>query len=303
MQDDILIKGLLFDQNVLITAISGRAITSEAVAMHALSRVCTAALGRTLLQVSMMASQLKNDTDSITVTIRGGGPAGNIVAVGHSGGVVKGYISNPTVELPLNDNNKLDVSGAVGRNGDIQVVRDLSLKEPYIGSSPLIDGEIADDFANYFLMSEQQPALVYLGVRIDPPSGNVRAAAGLMLQPLPGCPDEHIDALEALSSRIAKLSEALDEGRELEEMLLDIFSDADLEITQRLVPRYLCDCSRERLERVLISLGEAELTDIIQTDHCAEVTCRFCDKKYRFSEEELKELLHRALDKREDADR
>lgn len=303
MEDDIIIKGLLFDKSVVLTAISGRVLTSEAVSLHSLSRVCTAALGRTLLQVAMMASQLKNDTDSITVTIRGGGPAGSIVAVGHRGGIVKGYVSNPAIELPLNDRNKLDVSGAVGCDGDIQVVRDLSMKEPYIGSSRLVDGEIADDFANYFLMSEQQPALVYLGVRIEPPTGNVRSAAGLMLQPLPGCPEEHIAALERLSARITGLSEALDEGRELEDLLKELFADADLDITQRLTPRYSCDCSRERLERVLVSLGESELKDIIETDHCAEVTCRFCDTKYRFNEAELRGLLYKSLEKQEDTNR
>lgn len=287
--------GLLLNKTVKLMAISGPGIVEEAREKHGLSRVCTAALGRLLLAVSMMSARLKTETDSITVTFAGGGPAGNLTAVGHTGGIVKGCVTNPDIELPLNQFGKLDVSGAVGTSGEMRVIRDLSLKEPYIGRCALISGEIADDFANYFLVSEQQPSLVYLGVRVEPASGRVRSAAGLMLAPLPNCPDEDITRLEAIASEISMLSKHLDDGDDLRGALEKLFDGMDLELTDELSPEYRCDCSRERLESVIISLGEKELTDMIETDGCAELICSFCQKKYLFTESELRALLKEAV--------
>ena len=184
MSKDKMIRGLLLWGSVNMTAISGRDMVEAARKAHSLSHVCTAALGRLLMQTAMMSVQLKSETDNLTVIFDGDGAAGRFVAVGHEGGVVKGYTDGPSVELPLNENGKLDVSGAVGKNGEMRVIRDLSLKEPYVGRCAITDGEIANDFANYFVVSEQQPSLVYLGVRVDPATGEVRAASGLMLQPL-----------------------------------------------------------------------------------------------------------------------
>ncbi|MBR3298623.1 MAG: Hsp33 family molecular chaperone HslO [Clostridia bacterium] len=288
---DLMLGGLLLNKTVKFMAISGTEMVETARELHSLSRVCTAALGRLLLAVSMMSARLKSETDSITVTFAGGGPAGNLTAVGHSGGAVKGCVTNPELELPPNEEGKLDVRGAVGTAGEMRVIRDLSLKEPYIGRCALVSGEIADDFANYFLTSEQQPSLVYLGVRVEPASGKVRSAAGLMLAPLPNCPDEDITRLEEIASEISLLSKHIDEGEDLRGAIEKLFFDMELEITDELSPEYRCDCSRERLESVIISLGEKELTDIIETDGKAELVCSFCQRKYVFTEDELRALL------------
>ena len=292
-----MIGGLLLNKTVNVMAISGRGLVEEARKLHGLSRVCTAALGRLLLAVSMMSARLKTETDSVTVTFDGGGPAGNLTAVGHTGGIVKGCITNPEVELPLNALGKLDVSGAVGTAGEMRVIRDLSLKEPYVGRCALVSGEIANDFANYFLVSEQQPSLVYLGVRVEPVSGEVRSAAGLILAPLPDCPEEDIEKLEALAPEIASLSRHIDEGDSLRGALDKLFDGMDFEIPDEMTPLYRCDCSRERLEGVIISLGEEELTDIIENEGKAELVCSFCSKRYNFSEEELRALLEKAKQK------
>ena len=246
--EDVVIRGLLFNGAVNLTAISGRTLVEAARQAHGLSHVCTAALGRLLMQTAMMSVQLKNSTDNLTVIFDGNGAGGKIVAVGHEGGRVKGYVDNPSVELPLKANGKLDVSGVVGTDGEMRIIRDLSLKEPYVGRCAITDGEIANDFANYFVVSEQQPSLVYLGVRVDPATGEVRAASGIMLQPLPFCPDEHITALESRTSEISKLTRLIEEGGKLEAVLLDILGDIDIEITEMTQPIFSCDCSREKIE-------------------------------------------------------
>lgn len=295
-EKNTLLRGLLFDGAVNLTAISAKQLVADAQKIHGLSRVCTAALGRTLLMTAMMGAQLKNETDKVTAMVRGGGPAGNIVCTGRAGGVVKGYIENPALELPLAPNGKLDVSTAVGWFGDLTVIRDLGLKEPYVGTCELFSGEIAEDFARYFTQSEQQPCLVYLGVRMDAVSGELRSAGGLMISPLPNCPDHIIDELQERASAIGGLSEML-ETKPLEAALAELLCGMELEITGRAEPEFCCDCSRERLEQVLISLGRAELTDMIEKDHQAELTCQFCNKVYLFKEEELAELLREAEDK------
>lgn len=292
---DKIIRGLLLNKTVNVIAISGRDMVEEARRVHNLSRVCTAALGRTMLAASMMAAKLKSSTDSITVTVAGDGPAGSITVVGREGGIVKGYVTNPEVELPLNQLNKLDVGGAVGR-GDLRVVRDFSLKEPYVGSCHLVNGEIAEDFARYFAVSEQQPSLVYLGVRIEPVSGTVRSAAGLILAPLPNCPDEDLDKLEDLSREISELSMHIDEGEELDVALNRLFEGLGFEKTEEMAPAFKCDCSRERLEGVLVSLGSSELRDIIENDGKAEIVCRFCNTAYQFGKDVLEGLLEHAVE-------
>ncbi len=292
---DKIIRGLLLNKTVNVIAISGRDMVEEARRVHNLSRVCTAALGRTMLAASMMAAKLKSSTDSITVTVAGDGPAGSITVVGREGGIVKGYVTNPEVELPLNQLNKLDVGGAVGK-GDLRVVRDFSLKEPYVGSCHLVNGEIAEDFARYFAVSEQQPSLVYLGVRIEPVSGTVRSAAGLILAPLPNCPDEDLDKLEDLSREISELSMHIDEGEELNVALNRLFEGLGFEKTEEMTPAFKCDCSRERLEGVLVSLGSSELRDIIENDGKAEIVCRFCNTAYQFGKDVLEGLLEHAVE-------
>lgn len=295
MQDSM-IRGLLGQDTARFTAISGKDLCEKARRTHGLSRVCTAALGRTLLATVMMGAELKDSRDRLTTIVKGGGPAGNIVCTAGNAGAVKGYIENPGIELPLGPDGKLDVSTAVGWFGELTVVRDLGMKEPYVGRCNLVSGEIAEDFAQYFVMSEQQPSLVYLGVRVDPQSGAVRAGAGLMIQPLPQCPEEDLDALQARAEGIKAMAGMLDDGMELEAALAQLFQGLAWRQTGSLMPAFRCDCNRARLEQALISLGRAELEDMIQTEHGAQLTCHFCNTTYDFTEADLRRLLEEATE-------
>ena len=291
---DCLLKAMAAEDQVRITAVSSRNLVAEAQRIHSLSRVATAALGRMLSMTVILASDLKNETDRVSAILKGGGPGGNLVTTGLPNLDVKGMAGNPGLELPPNAKGKLDVSGYVGKDGQLTVVRDLSLKEPYVGSSPLVSGEIAEDFANYLLTSQQEPSIVYLGVRVSVEDGTVLAAGGILVQPMPGCPDGVLDRLSASADRIATLARRLEEGTDLKDFVLDTFAEFGPRILSEAVPRYHCDCSRERIEQALISVGKEELTAMIEEDHGAEVTCHFCNTAYRFSEAELKMLLYRA---------
>jgi molecular chaperone Hsp33 len=293
MQTDILLQAILQDQ-VRMIAISGKEMVETARQTHKLSRVLTAALGRQMLITAMMAADLKQPSESLTTIIRGGGPSGNLVCTGRYGALVKGYAHNPAVELPPTKEGKLDVGGAVGRNGRLTIIRDLHLKEPYTGESDLVSGEIAEDFAQYFALSEQVRNIVYAGVRVDIETGEVRSAGGIILMALPACPEETLLLLNTRAQDIAKLSLRLDKGEELEQILHDLFGDLQLSVVNRLQPQFSCDCSRERTEKALIALGREELTDMIEKDGGAELSCQFCGKKYIFRADELKDLLQKA---------
>jgi len=282
------------DGTVRLNVISGQTLVETARTTHNLSCTCTAALGRQLMMTAMMASELKNETDSVTTIISGNGPAGNLVCVGRYGAFVKGCIGDPGVELPPTPWGKLDVSGAVGKQGKLTVVRDLSLKEPYTGMCNLISGEIAEDFAQYFTASQQQPSLVYLGVHVRPEPRAVLSAGGLLMQPLPNCPDESITLLQEKADAICTLTQRLEQGELLNDILNDIFAGMDLQIAQQVTPRLLCDCSRARLERALISLGKEELEDILKTDGSADLACHFCNEHYFFDANDLEQLLREA---------
>lgn len=290
-RSDHLLQCVAADGMVRVTMIDGTQLVREARRVHRLSRVATAALGRQLMMTAIMASDLKGENDLVSTIIKGDGPAGSMICTGNSRLEVKGSATNGDAELPPNEQGKLDVSGFVGREGKLSVVSDLGLKEPYVGLCNLVSGEIAIDFANYYAASLQRPALVYLGVRERAETGEVRAAAGVFAEPLPGCPDEVIDRLQAKSGEISRFSERLDAGELPEELLESVFGEFGLAVVGEREPVYHCDCSRERIERALISTGYDELTAMIEEDHGAEVTCRFCDKIYCFSEEELRALL------------
>lgn len=289
--DDKIIRGVLFDRQARFTAISGTELVETARGLHGLSRVCTAALGRTLMMTSMMGISLKGEDERVTAVVKGGGMAGNIVCTADRAGRVKGYIENPELELPPSPDGKLDVALAVGWFGELTVIRDMSLKEPYVGRSPMVSGEIAEDFANYFTVSEQQPSLVYLGVRVDIETGKVLAASGMLLQTMPGCPEETTDLLTAKAEDIKKLTQRVESGGGLAAILSDLFAECRAEFLQSCVPEFRCDCSRDRLERVLLSLGEKELADMIEKDHGAQLTCRFCNTVYDFDENDLRRLI------------
>lgn len=290
MTDQIL-QGLLKNKTIRFAAITGRELVTEAQRIHGLSRTATAALGRELLMGAMMAGQLKNDTDSVSTILSGGGPGGNLICVGRKGPFVKGCAGDPGYELPPKANGKLDVGGYVGKNGKLTVVRDLSLKEPYVGMCHLVSGEVAEDFAEYFTASEQQPSLVYLGVRLEPLSGTVLGAGGLLVQPLPDCPEENVDYVMSKAEAIPHLTERLSKGEDLEDIVRSLFPDGDVLFTDELTPAYRCDCNRERMERALLSLGREELKEIIEEDGQAELSCHFCNSRYTFSKAELEELL------------
>lgn len=298
---DRLISCLVADGMVRAALIDGTNLVREARRVHNLSRVATAALGRQLMMTAIMSADLKGEFDLVSTIFKGDGAAGSMICTGNSRLEVKGSVMNGDVELPPTPEGKLDVGGFVGHSGKLSVVSDLGLKEPYVGFCNLVSGEIAIDFANYYAASLQRPALVYLGVREDANTGNVRAAAGLFAEPLPGCPEDVIDQLQALGETITSLSERLDAGETPEAFLQRVFGELGLEIVGEREPKYVCDCTRERVERALISLGRAELTDMIEQDHGAEISCRFCDKVYQFDEEELTQLLESATVKHDEA--
>lgn len=291
VQDDLLFHALSANGGIRIVAVSGRALVEEAKNIHMLSRVATAALGRQLLMTVIMASDQKGGGELVSTIIKGDGPAGNLVCTGKADCTVKGCVMNGEVELPPKKNGKLDVGGYVGHSGKLTVVRDLNMKEPYVGNCNLVSGEIAEDFANYYTASLQQPSLVYLGVRVDIETGDVLAASGLIAQPLPNCEDEAIDALQARAGEIESLTKRLSDGETLLDAVRTALGTLDLTDIEYATPKYLCDCSRERVEKALLSTGRDEILDMIEKDGGAEVSCRFCDKVYAFSAGDLRALL------------
>lgn len=287
---------MLENQSIRFAAIDGTQLVRDAQKTHTLSRVATAALGRQLLMTSMIASMQKNRTDTVTTVLAGNGPSGNLVCVGRDGGLVKGYATEPETELPLRADGKLDVRGYVGTSGKLTVIRDLGLKEPYIGTCNLISGEIAEDFAQYFTASEQQPSIVYLGVHENAADGFVTGAGGLLIQTMPNCPDEAIEHVMTVAQRIPALGGRLADDEKLQSILEDLFETLDAEYTSTFTPAFSCDCTRDRLERALLSIGAKELTGIIEEDGEAELTCQFCRKRYHFDRNELEMLLKEATE-------
>lgn len=288
---DKIIHAVCFDGQISIAAISARKLVSSAQSIHGLSRTATAALGRDLMMTALMASRLKDERESVSTIFAGHGAGGNLVCVGSYGAIVKGCVMNPSVELPPKPNGKLDVGGYVGCDGRLSVVREFAAKEPYVGVCELVSGEVAEDYAQYFTQSEQQPSIVYLGVSENALSGEVLSAGGLWIQALPDCSDETIDAVSLRSAEYSKLGERLKDGEELEAILTDLFGSWGYAQMSRMNPVYRCDCSRERMERALISLGKQELTELLIADGQAELVCHFCNKRYFFNENELAALV------------
>lgn len=289
---DSMIMGLMAQDAVRFTAIDARALCEKARETHGLSRVCTAALGRTLMCACMMGAQFKNEADRLSVIVKGGGAAGNIVCSvrpAPEAVLCKGYIEDPSLELPPTPAGKLDVAGAVGGTGELIVTRDLSLREPYVGHSSMVSGEIAEDFARYFTVSEQQPSLVYLGVHVAAGDGHVLSAGGLLIQPLPDCPETVLSALSDRAERLETLGSLL-EKTDLETAVDQLLGGLEMRITRRITPRFRCDCSRERLSGVLLALGAKDLTEL-REDGGAELTCQFCNQRYFFDGAELEALI------------
>lgn len=290
-----IISKYILDDEVAVTAADTTQIAEYARTLHNTLPTCTAALGRTLTAAVMMASGLKGEDDDLSVNINGGGPAGTIIATADSHGRVKGCIGNPHVDLPARADGKLDVGGAVGKNGFVTVVKDLGMKEPYIGKTPIQSGEIAEDIAYYYLMSEQQPSIVYLSVWVDI-DATVIVAGGLIVSPLPGAREETIAKVEEKIAQISNYGIML-MSMSPDECVKKIFADFDVKHLEDTHPEYVCGCSKEHFERVLVTLGEKEISDIIKEDGKAEVVCRFCNKKYQFSADDLGRILAQAKQK------
>ncbi len=268
---------------------------------HNTSPVATAALGRLLTASAMMGAMLKGEKDLITLQMTGSGPLGRVLAVCGSNCKVKGYVDNPATELPLNDKGKLDVGKAIGTDGFLTVITDLGLKEPYIGKIPLVSGEVGDDLVKYFAISEQVPSVVGLGVLVDK-DYSVKSAGGIIVQVMPGATDETIDKLEKNIEGIKSITDMLESGMSIEDILSVALDGFDFHFTVKTDVSYECNCSKERVRKVLKSVGEKELISIIEEDGEAELNCQFCSGKYRFDKKELLEILAEIKDaKKEEA--
>ena len=262
-------------------------MVQDACNIHESTPVCTAVMGRLMTATAMLGVMMKGDRESVSVTIKGDGPMGTLVCVADHGDV-RVCADNTQVELPEREDGKLDVGGAVGHNGRMSVVKDLGLKEPYIGQCELVSGELGMDFANYFTVSEQQPSLVSLGVLVK--GNQVIKAGGLLLQPLPGCEEKTIEQLELRSPMFAEISRELNAAPK-EELAEGWFRGMDLRLLDRTPLRYHCTCSRERMEKALLAIGQKDLQSIIDDGQGAELGCHFCRKTYFFTTEQLEALI------------
>lgn len=287
---DILVRAITRDGMVHAAAVFTRDTVERARQIHKTLPVATAALGRALSGVSMMGNALKGQGASITLSIKGDGPLGNLLVVSDAEGNVRGYVQHPQISLMEKYKGKLDVGGAVGTNGMLTVIRDLQMKEPYIGSVELVSGEIAEDIASYFVQSEQCPTACALGVLVDADQ-HVRAAGGYIIQLLPGAPDETIDRIEAGIEKAGAVTNLLDKGMTAQELLETVLADLDLEILETSPVSYKCYCDRERVTATLISLGKKELTQIVEDRETIHIECQFCDTIYDFTPEEIAKIL------------
>ena len=287
---DQLIRAISRDGYVKAAAVSTRGLTERARQIHKTLPVATAALGRALAAASMMGNALKEDGESVTLQIKGGGPLGTVLAVSDNAGNVRGTVDEPAVDLPLRPDGKLDVGTAVGHEGTLTVIRDLNMKEPYVGSVGLLGGEIAEDLAAYFAESEQIPTACGLGVLVDRDQ-SVLAAGGYLIQLLPGAGEDVIAKVEGSILAAGPVTALLREDPDPETMLRKALSDFDLEILEKSPIGYRCTCSRERMERALISLGAEELQTMIDEQGHADLTCRFCDNVQHFSREDLEAMV------------
>ncbi len=290
---DYIVRAMAGNAQIRAFAATARETVETARVAHDLSPVASAALGRTLIGGAMMGAMLKGEKDILTLQVKGDGPIGQITVTADSGGMVKGYVENPSVMLPPNGAGKLDVGGAVGY-GVLQVIKDMGLKEPYCGQTVLQTGEIAEDLTYYFASSEQVPSSVGLGVLMDKELVNIRQAGGFIIQLMPFAEDSVIEQLEKNLTNIPSVTAMLDEGLTPEEMLQKVLEGMDVEFTDTLPIAFRCNCSKERIEKALISVGEKDLKEMIADGEPIEVNCHFCSKNYTFSIEELKGLLKKA---------
>ena len=287
---DYLVRGMSMDGFVKAVAIRSTELVRRGAEIHKTAPNATAAFGRALTAASMMGNMQKVDNGSMTLQIKGDGPIGTIVCVSDPIGNVRGYVYEPNVPVVEKYPGKLDVGATVGTDGTLTVIRDLQMKEPYVGSIPLVSGEIGDDVTAYFAQSEQTPTACALGVLVDADC-SVKVAGGYILQLLPGAPDETIDKLEAGIKRAGAVTAMLDAGLTPEEMLGQVCGDLGILFMETTEVEYKCYCTRERVEAALISLGKKELTEIAAEGKPFPVECQFCDEKYIFTPEQINDLL------------
>lgn len=286
---DKIIKFLAYNGKISVICADTTKLVEKARKIHDLSPLATAAFGRMLTITSIMACEMKNTKDKLTVQIKGNGPIETMLTTANNFPKVKGYVANPQVDLPLNEFGKLDVGGAVGFEGYINVIKDIGLKEPYIGIAPLTSGELADDFANYFVTSEQRNSAVALGVLVN--KDGVKSAGGYLINPMPDATEEEISKVEQSIFKAGAMSKMLDQNLSLEEIAKRITGDEDVKIIEdSIIPIYECDCSKEKMATALASIGKDEINDIIENEGQAELLCHFCNTKYQFNKEELESL-------------
>ena len=266
------------------------AMTRDAAQIHQPSDTAMAAMSRLMTATSMLGCMMKGEKDSVTVTVAGNGPAGKITCVAN-GTKVKIALQNPQVELPLKQDGHLNVGGYIGHEGRLTVVKDLGLKEPYVGQCQLVSGELGEDFAHYYTTSEQKPSIVALGCLVN--NGTCLSAGGALIQPLPGCPDDVLDLLEIRAMFFTTISREVAE-EPLEDLATKWFDGMDLVILEKEPVCYQCDCSREKMEKALIAMGRRDLNELIEEDEGAELTCHFCRTSHQFTKEDLIALMERA---------
>lgn len=295
MQDKI-IKFLAYDGKISVVCANTTELVEKARQTHDLSPVTTAAFGRLLTMTAIMGNEMKSADNKLTIQLKGNGPIGTMLTTSNNFPKVKGYVANPVVDLPLNDIGKLDVGGAVGNEGFINVIKDIGLKEPYVGICPLVSGEIAEDFAEYFAKSEQKNTAVSLGVLVN--KDGVKSAGGYIITPMPDATDEEISRIEQSIFKAGAISKMLDQNLSLLEIAKKVTGDENVQILEEnITPVYECDCSKEHMSDGLATLNKDVLKEMIEEDKKAELVCHFCNKKYEFSKEELEEILKEKTNK------
>lgn len=287
-----IVRAISKDAAVVCSAIDGKDIVAKIEEIHKTSAVNTAALGRLALGASLLGFGLKGEKDSLTLRMNGKGPAGSLIAVADSFGNVKAYIQNPVVEIPLNKYGKLDVRGTVGIDGTLSVVKDLGLKEPYVGQVPIVSGEIAEDITNYLATSEQVPSVCALGVLVNPDL-SVKNAGGFLIEVLPFASDDVIDVIEENIKTMQSVTAMLESGLSCEDIALKALAGLEPNVLDDFEVQYKCDCSKERVKTALVSLGQDELLQMAEEEN-TEVVCHFCGKVYNFSSDEIKSMENSA---------
>ncbi len=287
-----IVRTISEDGGIICCAIDSTDMVYRAEQIHTTSATVTAAMGRLMTAASIMGSMLKGEDNSVTLRIKADGPIGALIAVSDAKGNVKAYVENPVVEIPLNSYGKLDVSGAVGKDGMLYVIKDIGMKEPYIGQVPIVSGEIAEDITNYYATSEQTPSVCGLGVLVNPDL-TVKSAVGFLVQLMPGVDDESIDKLENNINALEPVSKMLADGMTPEDIAFKVLDGFAPQVLDTFNASYKCDCSKERVERALISIGRDELLKMADEQPETSVECHFCDKVYKFTPDDLRKLAER----------